>query len=320
MAILGYHDGRSRTDTTRRNAKFWVVSNGRLKGLPQSQAGNRMYGGREWEVAGFATHRKALAASDFVDSVLGEYAVCMHDGSLGHDECGRDTGFEIVFDPMTPKAFAMIRPLVEQVSAKLAEMGGQAHDGGRCGYHIHTSRVAWGNDDDARDLAYGKVMMLTERFQAEFSAIARRDLAYTGWCKPTGFNHANGDGSRALRRKAKHVQHMQGIGVHDDNRYRVWNFQNKSTIECRAFNGTLKVSTMYATDAFVFGLVRWCMQHTTPEAHTLTFDELIAWIGDADLTAYWAVRKARVNEYTAWDHSQDSDYWQTSYNTQSRAA
>ena len=289
--IVGYHSGRESANPTRRNSKFWYASNGRLKGVPASEAGRRMYSGLEWEVAMFPSCEVAEACSDYVDSVLGQYAVCMHDGSLRN-------GFEIVFDPMTERAFALIRPLIEQVAAEIERRGGKAHDTTCCGLHVHLSRCAFGNDEHAQMLAFGKMLELTERFQSAVSAIARRDITTCQWCLPTGYGHALTDGSRAIVRKAKRIQDSQGLGFHDGRRYRVWNFQNRPTVECRAFKGTLNVGTMFATIAFVNGIARYCMQHTTPDVHALqNFNDLIAWIGSDDLTTYWANVQSRRGSY-----------------------
>lgn len=288
-----YHDDRNRSCATRYNAKFWYVSNGRLKSVPASQAGNRLYLGVELEVDDFRSDSYAVECTDYVDSVLGEYARCVYAGSLHN-------GFEIVFDPMTFKAFALIRPLIEQVMAELDRRGGHSHDSSRCGLHVHTSRVFWGNDDRARSLAFGKAMEITERFQSEFSAIARRDITDSQWCQPTGYGHSTTDSSRAVRRKANRITDGQGIGCHDGRRYRVWNFQNTSTVECRAFKGTLKPDTFFATIAFVDGLVRFCTKSTSTEVHEVNFSELLAWIGDNTLSTYWAGRRAYMHRYTPY--------------------
>lgn len=290
MARLSYHAGRSSSDTTRRNRKFWYTSNGRLKGVPADRAGSRLYLGVELEVDGFRSDSYAVECTDYVDSVLGEYAVCVSDGSL----CN---GFEIVFDPMTVKAFALIRPLIEQVMTELSDRGGHGHDSSNCGLHVHVSRAALGTTAEACQLAVGKILEFTERFQSSVSSFARRETTTSGWCSPTGYGHSLSDGSRAVRRKAQHIQDGQGIACHDGRRYSVWNLQNVNTIECRAFRSTLKASTFYATLAFVDGLVRYCTLHTTPEVHALTFDALVAHISDNDLTSYWADRRSRVDEY-----------------------
>lgn len=270
---------------------FHYASNGRMKSVPADRCGCRLYLGVELEVDGFNSDDYAVECTDYVDSVLGEYAVCMYDGSLRN-------GFEIVFDPLTLKAFALIRPLIVTVMDELDRRGGESHSSTHCGLHVHSSRCAWGNDDHTRSLAFGKAMELTERFQTQLSAIARRDITASQWCQPTGYNHGVADSSNAIRRKANAVTTAQGFNVHDGRRYRVWNFQNRATVECRAFKGTLKPETFFATLAFVDGLVRYCTLHTTPEVHAVTFAGLIDWINDPDLTSYWATRQTCCGRYT----------------------
>lgn len=304
MARLNYHQGRSSSDTTRRGAKFWYVSNGRLKGVSADRCGGRLYLGVELEVDGFASDSRAVNVTDKVDEILGQYAVCVYDGSL----CN---GFEIVFDPMTLGAFTLIRPLVEQVMQYISDNGGHGHDSSNCGLHVHVSRAALGTTDDAKNLACGKLLELTERYQQQISAIARRDVAYSSWCHPTGYGHSTTDSSRAVRRKASIVQSSQGIGCHDGRRYHVWNFQNTNTIECRAFRSTLKASTFYATLAFVDTLVRFCTLKTTPEVHAVdSLKVVITWGMSnatehvreslADLASYWNACADRASRYTAY--------------------
>ena len=179
-------------------------------------------------------------------------------------------------------------------------MGARAHDTDTCGLHVHVSRAALGNDDEAKRLCIAKIFELVERFQQHLSCFARRDITASRWCQPTEYGHSTSDGSRALRRKAATVQDRQGFDVHDGRRYRAVNLQNPSTIEFRLFKGTLKPDTFYATIALVDGIVRWCKQHTTPEVHTLTWDGLLAWINDDTLTAYWNTRKQYLHRYTAY--------------------
>ncbi len=316
--IHNYFFGRDdHENPLRRDAKFYYVSNGRLKAVVGDRCGGRLYLGFELEVDKFPSHSKAVEASDVVDAILGEYGfVCKSDGSLSHDGDGQVTGFEIVSDPMTLGALALIRPKIEAVLAEIDRLGGKSHHSPNAGLHIHTSRVAYGNDDDAKFLAFGKVMELTERYQAEFSAIARRDLAAEFYTQPTGYGHKVTDSSRAVRRKAKAILEGQGawgvspldpvgtaphaLSEHDSRRYHVWNFQNKPTVECRAFKGTLKAATLFATFAFVDGLVRYATTHTTPEVHAVSFADLIAWVGNDDLTAYWATRRSQTYRYTPY--------------------
>ena len=262
-----------------------------------------MYLGVELEVDGFSSDSRAVNVTDKVDEILGQYAVCVSDGSL----CN---GFEIVFDPMTLGAFTLIRPLVEQVMEYISDQGGHGHDSNNCGLHVHVSRAALGTTDEAKRLACGKLLELTERYQAEVSAIARRDIAYSTWCYPTGYGYSTTDSSRAVRRKAGRIQDSQGIGCHDGRRYHVWNFQNTNTIECRAFKSTLKASTFYATLAFVEALVRFCTLKTTPEVHEVdSLRRIISWGHETatentrqsfeNLVDYWLMRAGSVGRYTS---------------------
>ena len=117
---------------------------------------------------------------------------------------------------------------------------------------------------------------------------------------PVRYGHAISDGSRAIIRKAVAVQERQGLGVHTNARYAALNLQNPSTIEFRFPKGTLKPETFFATLAFVDGIVRFAKQHTTPEIKDFTFEQIIQWIGDDDLTAYWETRRRYTSRFTPY--------------------
>ena len=292
MPTLNYHDNRSRTDTAYSDLQFFRTDRrGRVKAVSAANAGNVLYMGVEVENDHYPTFIDRDAGIAYVRENFAQYARVESDGSL-------NVGFEIVSAPMTLAAHKATD--WSGLFAKLVEMGARAHDTDTCGLHVHVSRAALGNDDEAKRLCIAKIFELVERFQQHLSCFARRDITASQWCQPTGYGHSTSDGSRALRRKAATVQDRQGFDVHDGRRYRAVNLQNPSTIEFRLFKGTLKPDTFYATIALVDGIVRWCKQHTTPEVHTLTWDGLLAWINDDTLTAYWNTRKQYLHRYTAY--------------------
>ena len=292
MPTINYHDNRSRTDTAYSDLQFFRTDRrGRVKAVSAENAGNVLYMGVEVENDHYPTYRDLEAGIAYVRENFAQYARVESDGSL-------DNGFEIVSAPMTLAAHKATD--WSGLFAKLVEMGAKAHDTDTCGLHVHVSRAALGNDDEAKRLCIAKIFELVERFQQHLSCFARRDITASQWCRPTEYGHSTSDGSRALRRKAATVQDRQGFDVHDGRRYRAVNLQNPSTIEFRLFKGTLKPVTFYATIALVDGIVRWCKQHTTPEVHTLTWDGLLTWINDDTLTVYWNTRKQYLHRYTAY--------------------
>ena len=293
MPTINYHDNRSRTDTAYSDLQFFRTDRrGRVKAVSAENAGNVLYMGVEVENDHYPYYcSNCDDAIAYVRENASAFCRVESDGSL-------DNGFEIVSAPMTLAAHKATD--WTGLFAKLVEMGARAHDTDTCGLHVHVSRAALGNDDEAKRLCIAKIFELVERFQQHLSCFARRDITASQWCQPTEYGHSTSDGSRALRRKAATVQDRQGFDVHDGRRYRAVNLQNPSTIEFRLFKGTLKPDTFYATIALVDGIVRWCKQHTTPEVHTLTWDGLLAWINDDTLTAYWNTRKQYLHRFTAY--------------------
>ena len=289
---INYHDNRSHTDTTYSDLQFYRTDRrNRVKAVEPANAGNTLYLGVEVENDHYPTHSDLEAAVAFVRENFSQYARVESDGSLHN-------GFEIVSAPMTLAAHKATE--WTGLFAKLDGFGARAHDTNTCGLHVHVSRAALGNDDEAKRLCIAKIMEIMERFRQQFSCFARREITTSQWCQPTGYGHSTTDGSRALKRKAAAIQDSQGFNVHDGRRYHALNLQNPSTIEFRLFKGTLKPDTFYATITLVDGLVRWCKQHTTPEAHTVTWEGLLAWINDETLTTYWNERKQYLDRFSAY--------------------
>ena len=290
VANGGYHRNRIATDTTYADFAFWHFTRA---GLRTHDAGQALHLGLELEVDGFDYGPGIDHAREYLTDNYASHGYCKHtsDGSLNH-------GFEIVTAPMTLSAHRAVnwKPLLDNI----ASHGGKSHDTRTCGIHVHVSRSALGADAEAKTLCIAKLLELVERFQAECSCLARRNIATCQWCSPTGYGHSLTDGSRAMRRKATRIQNEQGFGVHNGERYHAINLQNTNTIEFRIFKGSLEADTVYATLAFVDGIVRYCKQHTTPEVHNATFGDIIDWIADDTLTAYWATRRGQVSRYTAY--------------------
>lgn len=280
---LCYHDDRAWRDSAN-NLPFWRTNRAHaLRAYTREQAGNAQFLGFELEVDKFPSRRASDTALTWVAENFRAQKYCRldSDGSL------HTYGWELVSAPMTLDAHRAAH--WETALAKIEECGGRSHDAGTCGLHVHVSRAALGNDDRAKQLALGKIMEMLERFQVEFEKLGRR--RFGGWADETGYGHSLTDGSRAIRRKSARIQDEQGIDVHDTRRYKALNLQNRSTVEFRFPNGTLKPDTLYATLALIDGLVRFCKTHTTPDIHSTTFDSFIAWVNDEKLTAYWAERR-----------------------------
>lgn len=284
-----YHTGRERNDSARPELKFWVAKNDRAVAVREPAA--RTFEGTEIEVDGFPTYEAKADAERWVRENYGQYCTVESDASLSN-------GFEIVTAPMTLAAHRAVD--WGTLLIKMDEFGGHAHDSCNCGLHIHVSRAALGNEDRTKMLCIGKILFMMEKHQQQFSCIGRRDIASTGFAGPVRYGHAITDGSRAIIRKAQAVQNRQGLGVHTSARYAALNLQNRSTIEFRFPKGTLKPETFYATLAFIEGIVRFAKQHTSPEIKDFTFDQIIQWIDDENLTNYWNTRRQYTSRFTPY--------------------
>jgi len=290
--IYGYHNNRSWTDVSRSGDNFFKTDrNGHIRAIAPENAGAALYEGWELETDGYDDDDDAEYVSDRVDEMRGEYCHCEHDGSL-------DTGFEIITQPMTLAAHKAAN--WGEMLDKISELGGHSHDTDTCGLHVHVSRAALGNDDDARTLCIAKILEFVERFQQELSCFARRDITSCNWARRTNYGYSPNDSSRTARRKARAVQSSQGFNCHDDRRYKCVNLQNAKTVEFRFFKGTLSPRALYATLALVDGLVRFCKTHTTPDVHTVTWLQFLTFVNDETLTAYWGQRVNYLHRFAPY--------------------
>lgn len=177
-------------------------------------------------------------ADEIANSILEQYGEgeknfhCEHDGSIP------DYGFELISQPATlewHKKFDW-----KNILAEMRKGGLRSNDISECGLHVHFSRAALRRE---RNVLLDYFFM---KYSREFIKLARRTTSYASFDRYA----SNGRDKSELEREFNDKINHRG-------RYCAVNFQNRNTIEIRAFKGTLKYETFMATLECVHSLVKW---------------------------------------------------------------
>lgn len=198
------------------------------------------------------------------------------DGSLRN-------GFEIITQPMTMRYILEHKDDFKELCKMLSDNGFQSHNGGRCGQHIHFSRVFFSDNDDKY---VGKLLNFFERYKREIYKFSRRES--TNWCAWVSDN-ARYDTKyyKSSKILCDYAKRNTGHGV-------AINLEHSNTIEIRVFRGTLKYETLMANFEFVNALI-----HTIKEKPTrqINFDKIVNYSGNEYLPQYCMEKGIYNSEY-----------------------
>jgi len=168
--------------------------------------------------------------SDSLKQQLNEYPEIelKRDGSV-------PMGFEIVSYPLS-LGYHKSMMKWSKLFAILESHGYKSHDSNAsCGYHIHMSRLSFGDTIRKQSKYNAYFLYLIESNQTQIKKFSRRqDFRY---CKFYNINYQNISVTRAYQSAVNKNRH---------DRFMVMNYQNKHTVECRVFKGTLNHNTFIA--------------------------------------------------------------------------
>jgi len=191
------------------------------------------------------------AMSDYQESEL------KRDGSV-------PGGFEIVSYPLS-LGYHRQYAKWDRMFVLLEEYGYKSHDTSNCGYHIHMSRLSFGDTPrkQSRNIAY--LLYLGQKFSEQLKIFSRR-VRYD-YCQLYNIDYTGTTVTRAYQKAVNYNRH---------SRYMWLNFQNQATVECRIFRGTLNYTTFIAAIEFLDHLIHICNTCKNEETlRTLTWDNII---------------------------------------------
>lgn len=187
-----------------------------------------------------------------------------HDGSLSED------GIEIVTHPCSLE-YHMKKLGWENISNAALSYSYESHNAGDCGLHVHVGRRQLALSNWKREYTVAKIVMLIDRHKLEIKRFSRRkESQIRDWAAlpNLGFEEME----NLTEDKAIEIAGSEN-GNH--SRYQALNLNNSETIEFRIFNGTLKVSTIYATLQFVSNMCEYAMNHTVKECLASQWEDIV---------------------------------------------
>ena len=213
---------------------------------------------------------------------------CKHDGSI-------HSGFEIVSHPMTLD-YHMNEMNWHDIMEEALEMDYVSHNTETCGLHIHVSRSAFGDSDNAKEAGIGRVVFFVEKHWNELVKFSRR--------KPSNLNRwaaryaTISDTAKETYRKAKDKYAGRYVAV---------NLENYATIEFRMFRGTLRYQTFAATLQLVDEICQLAMGCSDGDLEALSWSEFVRVIdkeAKPELIEYLKSKRLYVNEAEP-EHEED---------------
>ena len=161
-----------------------------------------------------------------------EHLVFEYDGSI-------EGGFEIISQPHSFECAYDIP--FDKICNVAKSYGYSSHDIGTCGFHMHISRCAFGNDADEIDETVLKIQLFLKTFWEDYVKFSRRNEdQIDDWAH--GFY---GISYNDILRKYK-----------PGSRYQAVNLCPKNTIEFRAMRGSLNPKALRSSMDFHINLVR----------------------------------------------------------------
>lgn len=209
-----------------------------------------------------------------------ERIYCKHDGSL-HD------GFEVVSHPMTLD-YHIKKMNWKELFEKAVEMHYASHNTCTCGFHIHCSRDAFGEDNATQDSCIGRLIYFVEKHWDELVRFSRRSAdALDRWAAryATISNTA-----QETYKKAKDKRMGRYVAI---------NLENYETVEFRMFRGTLRYETFIATLQLVAEICATAIALTDGQMESLSWSEFVSRIDQErspELIDYLKSKRLYVNE------------------------
>lgn len=202
---------------------------------------------------------------------------CKHDGSL-------NDGFELVSHPMSLDYHTNEMPW-QQILRRAVELGYLSHQSGTCGLHIHVSRSAFGETEEAQESAIARVLYFFEKNWEELLKFSRRTQGQLDrWATRYGYR----DRPIEILEHAKNSSHA--------NRYTCVNLQNRATIEFRMFRGTLKYNTFLAALQMIDRICDVALFLSDDEVKAMPWSTFVAGCRAPELVRYLKERRLYVND------------------------
>lgn len=202
---------------------------------------------------------------------------CKHDGSL-------DYGVEIVSHPCTLEYH--LKDLGWDDICNIALSNNfKSHEARTCGLHIHVGRRQLSEDISEQNDNIAKIIILVDRHWDNIVKFTRRtESQLSRWAeRPEIIDEAKSLSDENIGREVMKEINYRG-------RYQAVNLQNRNTIEFRIYNGTLKVSTLYATLQFTSNICKYAMTHSFDDCFASQWKDVAEYETYPELAEYLTSR------------------------------
>lgn len=183
---------------------------------------------------------------------------------FSHD-CSLENGFEIVTQPHTEGAMHKID---WKSYLKVLKDAGYKNQSRNAGYHIHISRLLFGDTENKQNDNIAKLLYFFENNKSDLLKMSRRVESQYHWCQfysdrtydfiPKEYD-SNGYASAFEKFDTKNKEHYEVISDKSKrlNRLRgAVNIGNRNTVEIRLFRSTLDYNDFMASFDFITTLVK----------------------------------------------------------------
>lgn len=202
---------------------------------------------------------------------------CKHDGSL-------DYGVEIVSHPCTLEYH--LKDLGwDDICGIALSNNFKSHEARTCGLHVHVGRRQLSENISEQNDNIAKIIILVDRHWDNIVGFTRRtEEQLSRWAeRPEIIDKIANFSDGNIGRKVINEVNCRG-------RYQAVNLQNRNTIEFRIYNGTLKVSTLYATLQFTSNICKYAMTHSFDDCFASQWKDVAEYETYPELAEYLVAR------------------------------
>lgn len=202
---------------------------------------------------------------------------CKHDGSL-------DYGVEIVSHPCTLEYH--LKDLGwDDICGIALSNNFKSHEARTCGLHVHVGRRQLSENISEQNDNIAKIIILVDRHWDSIVKFTRRtEEQLSRWAeRPEIIDKIADFSDGVIGRKVMGAINCRG-------RYQAVNLQNRNTIEFRIYNGTLKVSTLYATLQFTSNICKYAMTHSFDDCFASQWKDVAEYETYPELAEYLVAR------------------------------
>lgn len=198
-------------------------------------------------------------------------------------------GVEVITQPMSMEYIKTHKDDFKSILTYLSDNGYYSHNKGKCGLHIHVSKIALGSTNEQIQETIEKIMLFVETYRNNIEILSRRRhnqySRYNSYTIP--YHKENTFSSDTMFKNDDfyksgkllyELNQRDGIGHSSVVNVNTGTSTTAGkTVEFRMFRGTLKYETFMATIEFVYNLVNVCRDNMVSK---ISWNKVINYSGE----------------------------------------